>query len=331
MSNNNVFSALYRWAHSQGENFTTDAFATLLREMIKRDPGLASRFLGWLCFGCETCSYFGASTQVDTQWVDKLGRPDIRITDGFAVALVEVKTFSDLGPDQLQKYRKILGPKSAAKALVLLTAFGASVGDDEHLLDQWRRWNEVEKWLRDNCATDPVLDFLIEQFCSFLRETGMSFDRVDWQYVSGVRSLVDLVQMLFKACEQAKVALGRQPCVPAWGGGEPYIGLSTAHNQFWIYLLWNEPHLIRFAFNEAQPDVVKLGEDERTWTVAPDGRRWETILNLESEDVHFFALNAQHQVDRLEEFIEKTYAAATKCIAPDKTPPKPPQAPPQVP
>lgn len=70
MNNDDLFSPLFRWARSnrQGENFTTDAFAALLREMIKRDAALGSRFLGWLCFGSEKCCFFDQTTVIGRKW-----------------------------------------------------------------------------------------------------------------------------------------------------------------------------------------------------------------------------------------------------------------------
>lgn len=336
----NLFSPLYRWASAnrQGENFTTDAFAALLREMIGRelqlvgrDSGLASRFLGWLCFDCEKCGFFGPKTEVDTQWVDEHGRPDMRISDAdeSALALVEVKTFTNLRENQLQDYLKILDKEAAAKkSLVLLTAFDASVGDHEKPLIRWRRWHEVDKWLSDNRPNEPVLRFLIKEFCSFLRETGMSFDHVEWEYVRGVKSLVDITNMISQACYEKKVTSTCKTPGMGWSDGEPWVGVYSDRNQFSVGVRWHSPRFVRFQFEYASADPEKL-KDERGWQQGADGR-WETPLDLESEDVHFFALITQHQKDRLADFIKNAYDAAQRCTAANQPPP-PPQMPPAAP
>lgn len=329
-----VFSSLYRWARAngQGENFTTDAFASLLREMIDRDSELASRFLGWLCFGSEKCCFFGRETKIDTQWTAQDGRPDIRITDRQAVAIVEVKTESDLRPDQLKDYRKILEKESAEeKRLVLLTIFKASVGDDEKLPNfHWWRWHEVEARLSANSSSEPVVQFLIEQFTTFLRGAGMAYDRVEWQYVDGVKSLVDLAHMLVEACNQAQVELSTSKPRSSWGFGDPYVGLNTDGKQFWVGVWWNRPRFVCFQFDDAPADTNKLNEETPNWQLAPNGK-WERLLDLLSEDVHFFSRSKNHQVDVLAKFVKEAYDAARRCLAPGQTPPQLPQSAPRTP
>lgn len=330
MNNDNIFLALYRWARAnqQGENFTTDAFASLLREMINRDSQLASRFLGWLCFGSERCCFFGRETKVETQWTAEGGRPDIRITDRQAIAIVEVKTESNVGPCQLKHYRQIVNGESVPqKRLILLTvSFDASVGEDEKLLDHWRRWHEVEERLRESTSCDRVVQFLIEQFTSFLKGSGMAYDRVEWQYIDGVKSLVDLTQMLVEACNQAGVSLAANPRL-AWGDGNPWLGLCTAGNKFWISALLKRPELVRFRFNNPNADDIKLNA-VTNWKKA-DGV-WERSLNLSSEDVYFFSRSKKHQVDVLANFIKEAHDVATECLVPGQASPQTLQEPPQA-
>src|SRR5882762_10226554 len=44
-SEGNLFLSLHKWAHRQDENFTTDAFAHLLRRLISKEPSLAHAVL----------------------------------------------------------------------------------------------------------------------------------------------------------------------------------------------------------------------------------------------------------------------------------------------
>ena len=46
--NNNLLLLLYRLAHRQQENFTTESFAHLLQQLIEREPAVAARVLDWL-------------------------------------------------------------------------------------------------------------------------------------------------------------------------------------------------------------------------------------------------------------------------------------------
>lgn len=101
-----------------------------------------------------------------------------------------------------------------------------------------------------------------------------------------------------------------------WDAGDPYVGLNTASNQFWIHVRWNSPQHVRFQFNEAQADTDKLKDEVPSWELAPNGK-WERQLDLLSEDVYFFSRIKKHQVDELAKFIKEAYDSGTRCV---KTP-----------
>src|SRR6266568_205661 len=79
-SNNNLLSALYKWAHRQDENFLTEAFVQLLRHLLDSSPSLGVEMVRRITSGAcslqlDEADLITVSTQINTD----LGRPDIEI------------------------------------------------------------------------------------------------------------------------------------------------------------------------------------------------------------------------------------------------------------
>lgn len=313
MSDTDIFSPLFRWAHRQGENFTTDAFVGVVKVMLKREESLAKRFLGWLCFGNEsTFSFCGTLPQIGTQLRSEDGTPDVHVAASGLFSLIEIKKGSDLHAGQLSQYHSLLARRDEpAKSLVLLTAFDATFlpAEKPH---HWWRWGQVAEWLERNPPTDEIASWLVREFLTYLKRQVMTIDKVEWQYTEGTKSLYNLTTMLGKALEQAGIPV--QARSSAWDDRGHY----TKDKLFWTGIYYNEPQLLRFQFEVAKPDVAKLGE--HGWALLD---RYATTLDLSAESVHFFALTKESQLSLLTTFVKNAHQTATQCIAFTAPPPSP--------
>jgi len=108
-ANTNLLVALHKYAHHQDENFTTEAFAHLLRHLVAFDPGTACSLFDCLSGGglrltAGDCPTLG----IKTQQTDEAGRPDIWVEGPTQLVIIEVKVESEPGLDQLDRYRDIL-------------------------------------------------------------------------------------------------------------------------------------------------------------------------------------------------------------------------------
>jgi hypothetical protein len=89
---NNLLVSLQKWAERQDENFTTDAFAHLLRRLVEYDFKLARDILrritgGWLSLTDQECG----AVRIDTQETVEKGRLDIRVSSLNHLGVIEVK------------------------------------------------------------------------------------------------------------------------------------------------------------------------------------------------------------------------------------------------
>ena len=104
----NTFSTLHQWAHRQDENFTTEAFFSVVRILLERQPETAIGLLARLTGGAIQASTDAKSIVTQTQIRTGAGVPDAGISaDGVQVYL-EAKVAAEISTDQLEAYRRKL-------------------------------------------------------------------------------------------------------------------------------------------------------------------------------------------------------------------------------
>ena len=111
----NLFSSLYRWAHSGSENFCTEALVWVINLLLEKNEPAGLNLLANLCFNevnAESQERLGKEIKVRTQ-VDagSHGIPDILIESNKLLAIIEVKVGAGLGENQLTEYREYLNEK----------------------------------------------------------------------------------------------------------------------------------------------------------------------------------------------------------------------------
>lgn len=310
MSDKNVFSSLYHWAYRQGENFTTDAFVYVVNQLINRNSDLARSFLGWLCFNDENCAAFARAWPpcIQPHHRGETGIPDIWFETREVLVLVEVKTASNLQKGQLRQYHQILKDDGRRGQLVLLTAFHADCAPDEepHLR---RRWADVEQWFNDHriAVADAVLSFLVEQFLTFLRSEVMPANHVEWQYVEGVKSLVNLTAMLEEACKTTKLTVTKTPAFN-------YAGFNLPDG-LWTGVYFDNPDVVVFEYTKQDLGVANCFGQLAGWGKRPNNGHWATTLDLSDATTHFFALDKYGQQTCLVDFVARANREAQKCLS----------------
>jgi len=104
-----LFSNLNRWAIRQNENFTTESLVLMLKRLLLERPDVACSLLKNLTDGFLDLSEEQAKrTSIQTQTTIDEGKPDIEIAVDDYLVYIEVKIDSELGEDQLTKYRHAL-------------------------------------------------------------------------------------------------------------------------------------------------------------------------------------------------------------------------------
>lgn len=304
-----IFSALYRWAHRQDENFTTEAFVYLLNHLLGHERACGEALVRLLCFPEDPTSHVGGRIhEITTQWVTEEGTPDIRIESDALVAFIEVKKGSGLARDQLGRYRRILAKQAEGRAtrLGLLTVYPMGVQEDEERPDSHARWDQVADLLGKLELSQELSKYLVDEFLSFLRGQVMTVQRVSWEYMAGTKALCDLTNMIGKAVEGARIPIHQ--CSGAWG----YRGYYLDGKKYWVGVYLETPQQIVFETVESRVDAAKVKELGRA-EVREDGK-CVIRLDLDSEPVHFFARSKESQLECLTGFVGGAYRDMERCL-----------------
>ena len=174
--NDNVLVLLYRLAHRQQENFTTESFAHLLQYLIDREPVVAARVIDWLT---DQDTYFsrrssGGALSVRTQdRTDENGIPDIRIEADDVDVIVEVKLGCDLTFEQLEAYSKDLRRERACSVLVGLV--GSTPTCESPDGTRFRLWRDLGVELRREARSSEseLTRYLLNQFADLLNHLNL--------------------------------------------------------------------------------------------------------------------------------------------------------------
>ena len=295
---NNLLVALHGYAHQQDENFTTEAFAHLLRHLLKHDARVAANALNYLAGDClrldgETCAEVGVVTQQRT----RDGQPDIEILlRGKLRAIVEVKVVAPVSTKQIAAYKRILKKESgrARTCLVLLTRFAPDLqaGDEKPYCVRWfkmaERLAEADKGLKEKTSK-----YLCQQFLGFMRERGLTMEHVGKELVPGIQAISSFRAMLERALDELDIRkLKRSSWVEAVG-----CHFHIGRRFFWVGIDYSE-------LSKLQLSEFRVASGKWRW-VRDGGSR-----DLAEEA--FFDLPKQDQINWLRSFIKKETAGGKR-------------------
>lgn len=308
----NLYACLFKWAHRQDENFTTEAFAHLLRFLLGKEAELGVSLLKFLTGDRLALPAADANAvEVTTQVTTESGRPDVEIRAGDHLVYVEAKDRSGLGRDQVQRYLDVLAGSGAPHTtLVLLTRYPLEKSGGLKANVE-RRWYEVaavlEHELAQHAWQHAEAKFLTEQFVAYLQMRGMAMDHVGCELKDGVRAWVSLVTMVYEGLKnlvpRRKYSIGQE-----WAGC--YTD-DTSKAKAWVGITWADPTVLLFHSRKicvTQETVAAVGVGEFN----KEKRRWELQLDLASDREGFFAKTKADQQGRVGEFIREAVAALEK-------------------
>lgn len=304
----NIFNRLYKWSGRQDENFTTEAFIYVLLHLQQVDHEAATVLLhkltdSKLSLNKEQIEFIQIKTQSSTDQ----GRPDIEIRFHNMLIFIEVKVSSDFEETQISRYRSEL-IKSGLDNTLLITItkypYPFYQKDAAEQPDINIRWHQIADWLRDLTLSHQTSTFLINQFINFLIKRGIAMDKVSWELSNGISSFQSLLTMINEALTAQKIPIYRASAAWDW------YGYYVDDKKLFVGLYLNKPNLVTISTEVA----LKQGIDTPISIGKVDNGRWQNDLDLESEEIHFFARTKASQVECLETFLQNSFNFAKKLI-----------------
>ena len=317
MSDTDLFSALSKYdASNSPENYLTEAFAFLLRHLLVDEPSVAVALLNDLCGADDKFKFRREESRaitVETQVTTDQGRPDMAIRAPNHLVYVEVKKDSPLGTTQPERYGAALDNDAAEhKRLVLLTRLATEVPARGRRPDRCARWFEIYDWLDKAELKKPVSAFISREFRGFLEECHMALSRVGWELGPGLLAFSSFGAMLQAAIERA----GLKQHAGSLRGTSRFFGCTLDSPKYWVGIYYQKPVSLCFEFCKGCSKAAK----GRAMKECPDGATtYEATgfaLDLEDENVHFFALGKERQLEAVSRFLKECHEIAKAAEKP---------------
>jgi len=303
MSDENIFSALAKYNSEEGENYLTEAFAFVINALLQQERPIGMEVLTQLCvenneFSFDMDEVISVSTQVSTEQ----GTPDIKVSSPSKLIYIEVKDYSPVDLEQLKRYKKALESSSPAiRRLILLTRFPIDFSEHKGIPDKCIRWSQVYDWLENTKAKDPICVYLIDSFKSFLEVKQMSIQKVGWEYINGVPALNNLINMIKTAIESASLQINPR------SQSQDYRGYYFENVQFWCGISYDKPLVVIFETANKKNFNTKLVETPSYPILETN---WSIQFRLQLEDIHFFSLDKDKQLEEMSKFVRTAYEEA---------------------
>ena len=205
MFTDNLYNNLHRSTSGWDEDFLTEGLVHLLKYLQEHEPEAAYSIMNQLAGNLpKILGERAGEISISTQFSTPYGVPDICIKHPSFLVLIEVKVDADFGADQLQNYRRFLYETELRHVMLnTLTRYGQSQ-DNPHV-DWAIRWNQLADTLERSNLRKAVSKYLRDEFVGFLKVRGVAMDKVEWDLVPGVKSMLSLLNMIAEALAAAGV------------------------------------------------------------------------------------------------------------------------------
>jgi len=322
MAADNLLTVLHKWAHRQDENFVTDAFAHLLRNLLRETPTVGSELIAMLCGGRLPLAPAQCSgVLVVTQGPSDIGTPDITITWDDSLLFVEAKLDSGFGRTQLQRYHDLLARRIGSGScrqgcLTTLTRRQPSAAASELFKCVTVRWHAIAKFLNavpDSSISNPQTLFLVRQFSEFLTQRMVEMQQITSELSEGVHALRRMLEMIGESLDEFRVPVHQKM------SGWYKVGYWLENKRWRVVISYRHPHVIVFETVGVPITQIHMAEILDGMFHEPKKgdkrRKWINRLDLNSNEGEFFQLPAEQQKDRIDAFLNTSVKIARQIDA----------------
>lgn len=307
----NIFKTLKR-GNQREEEFFSASLAILLAEIPELTSFLIEKLLN------AKMDVKNLEIRLEESFSD--GRIDIAIKAINSEVYIENKIFADLGDFQLERYSNYLKSRPTETKLILLTRYYIN---DESIkyVDKHVFWSKLYSLIKSfkNSKLDyrKVEDnkkiYLLGQFLDFLKGENMSDERVSWEYSEGVKSFLNLLNMIQGVLDK----LMMEKMIRSHGAikiGMDYAGIyintKGQETDFWIGINHDNLHELCFSIQESFKKKYGYNKFEKLKR-RPDGTPYY-VYNFNEK--YFLAFSKEEQEEAIYNFIKNCIDDLNKLI-----------------
>ncbi|MDP2768099.1 MAG: PD-(D/E)XK nuclease family protein [Candidatus Methanoperedens sp.] len=244
------------------------------------------------------------------------GRIDIAIKSLNLHVYIENKISADLGDFQLERYSNHVKNRSTETKLILLTRYYI---DDESIkyVDKHVFWSElyslIELFINSKLDYRKVEDdkkiYLLKQFLDFLKDENMSNEKVSWEYSEGVKSFLNLLNMIQSVLDQLK----KEKIIKNYGKinlGIEWAGIYINQQDLWVGVYYDEPNELWFDIQDTF--ITQHGDNKfEKLKRASDGT---PSYVYKFNETHFLAFSKEEQKKAIYKFVKDCITDLNKLI-----------------
>ena len=296
-TSDNLLFNLHRLAIGQDEDFVTESFVHLLRNLLTSQKAAFLEILNKITKGLNLSIEDLDDLSISSQVLTDEGIPDIELSSNKHRIFIEVKVESGFGKGQLARYKSILKEdyRYPNTCLTVLTKYPVSASQASEVCDIDVRWVQIADWLEGLVLQDRITSFLLDQFIEFLKARGMGMEAISWELINGLNSFRSLMVMLGEV-------LAANNLDHAKSVGYDFYGYYLNSRNFWIGLYYETPHLL--TFETAGSFTLKKTEDIQIGKIVSN--RWRSDLDLQSEENYFFSRSKVNQMECINQFLRQS-------------------------
>ena len=289
----NIFKELKR-GNSREEEYFSAALAILLDEIPELTTYLLDKIIG--------ISDDSEEYEIIPEYPISDGRIDIAIRSINHEIFIENKISSGLGDSQLERYSNHLERIDKETKLVLLTR---DFIDDETIpnyTDKYILWTDLYTLIDyftvsitdDAKSEKDEKEYLLRQFLDFLKEENMSDEKVTWEYTEGVKSFMNLLNMIQSSLSQLK----NEGIIRDYGTksiGNTYAGIyinkcNQNNYEFWVGIIYKDINELNL---QTEKCFYENGKD-----------RSYDYFTYDFNETYFFAFSKEEQKEAIYNFIK---------------------------
>lgn len=340
--NNNLLINLSKWAKRHKENFTTEAFAHLLRYLKKDEPTIAYNLLKKMTSGEVNLAESDIQHLTFNMQKTRSGvKPDIEIVSPDHLIFIEVKVAAELGDNQLNSYQQALAKSGVPNRKLILLSRIPSTKPDSRQADIAIRWYQMAQWLEDELENGNTINetskYVIKQFIEFLHGDNLAIKPIKENIINefqkmlslqirqgdyGIKKLEELLDYptlysLLMMMDQVIDSQYRRTLVSGALVEGKYIGYDIQNSQYFFYLHFygRECKLIFMTWD------IKIDVEQSNGTFGQvienaGPIRWQNELILSGPIVRFFSASksTEDQIQIINEFYRKNCQFVQRMI-----------------
>jgi putative methionine-R-sulfoxide reductase with GAF domain len=166
------------------------------------------------------------------------------------------------------------------------------------------RFHHLVDWLESIKPKHEISAYIINQFNNFLKNRVIAMEAVSWELVAGLRSFKSLIDMIQEALAGNNIQIHQR------SAGWNWHGYYLEKAKLFVGVYFDKPNMVVFDTEVTS----KINDAESLKFGRLDGDRWYNELDLESEEIHFFARSKASQIQCLEKFIKENFEYAITLV-----------------